>query len=162
MLPGTVGRDRRRIPRYERDDLSVCLPELQVPSSPFPEASVVDVSFKGLGLCVRGEVRPGDKLPFRLDIPGGPVQGTAVVRWTRPQEGSLRCGVEILRMDWSQSRRLRSFLDPERPDLFSVCGRLFDMVLRACFYGIVVLLALDYLGIPLGRLPELVVSLFVR
>lgn len=138
--------ERRTSRRVEAPELRVTL--LADNGQPLdPETELVDLSARGLGLQTRAPFKPGEKVRFTLDLPGGPVGGLAEMRWTIPHRRGYRCGAHIERMGWLHARKLRDYLHPGSDPL-----RAVDGLLGAVALALAVLFLLDVLGVSSSTL----------
>lgn len=110
---GKGGPNRRQSPRYAKSlYLTVYNEKHQLMEG---ECSLVDVGF--IGFCFRSAIAltPGEKISFRLTIPGkGQIPGYGTVRWIRPseKEGVHLLGVKFEQVGWSYAQKLREYLQP--------------------------------------------------
>jgi hypothetical protein len=141
-MADAAGKERRKEERHEREGLSVMINRSGRPPAEF---STMDLSSKGLGLQADEELAPGEKFKFRIDLPQGPVFGSAVVRWISPFHLGFRCGAAIENVNWSGGRKLYYYLHPDKEDPV----KILDRVLMTSFFVVAFLLALDFCGISL-------------
>ncbi|MFA6028777.1 MAG: PilZ domain-containing protein [Elusimicrobiota bacterium] len=111
--------DRRRHHRYDQE-VSVQLRG----QNPCSVLHVIDISMGGLGFQLSEPLKVGQKIAFRMDLPAGPVDGVAVVRWLAPHHLGWRCGVELRDPGYLARRRMRLFLEPWSFNALRVFDRL--------------------------------------
>ncbi|UPT72517.1 MAG: PilZ domain-containing protein [Elusimicrobiota bacterium] len=80
-------------------------------------ATAHDVSTKGFKVETQVELAEQAQLAFTLDLPGGgKVEGLGRVVWANRETWATWAGVEIVKMTWSDKRRLANLLSPDRVD----------------------------------------------
>ena len=147
-MPAVANVERRKESRIDREDLSIFVDRA---GKGLAEISVFDISARGIGLHLTEQWKVGDTFRFRLNIPSGPIFGTACVRWVKPHHLGFRCGVSIQEISWLNGRRLYYYLYPDQEDPVKV----LDRGLTTSFFLVAVLLVLDFFGLSLDRLIEL-------
>ena len=106
---GTIsGQERRKAERSVRDDYTL---NLSSGGRPYTDVQLRDVSTKGIGLQVGGDLKVGQQLRFERLIPGGAVSANAAVVWAEPFHMGYRGGAKFTSLGWFGRRKLARSLD---------------------------------------------------
>lgn len=135
---GTIsGQERRKAERLIRDDYTL---NLSSEGRPYTDVQLRDVSTKGIGVQVGGDLKVGQQLRVDLIIPGGTITANASVVWAEPFHMGYRGGAKFTSLGWFGRRRLaRSLGGAEGRDSW------FDLILIAVAAGLGALVAVDLL-----------------
>ena len=134
---GTIsGDERRKADRSVRDDFTL---NLSSGGKSYPDVQLRDVSTKGLGLQVGGDLKVGQPLRFEFVLPGGSVSGTAEVVWAEPFHMGYRGGAKFTSLGWFGRRKLARALSGRGPDTW------LDLLLIAIAAALCALVAVDLL-----------------
>jgi hypothetical protein len=118
-------------------------------------ATAHDVSVKGFKVETSADLKSGQEVAFRLELPAGAaVKGLARVVWTKREPYALWAGVEYSRITWSDKRRLSALVSPPTVDW----ERLLDTAVRAAS-AIVVLAALQRVAFHRPDVRETLIAL---
>ena len=135
---GTIsGQERRKAERSVRDDYTL---NLSSGGRPYTDVQLRDVSTKGIGLQVGGDLKVGQQLRVELLIPGGTVSANAAVVWAEPFHMGYRGGAKFTSLGWFGRRKLARSLGGS-----DGCDSWLDLVLIAVAAGLGALVAVDLL-----------------
>ncbi|TPW19511.1 MAG: hypothetical protein FD126_2615 [Elusimicrobia bacterium] len=135
---GTIsGEERRKAERSVRDDYTL---NLSSGGRPYGDVQLRDVSTRGIGLQVGGDLKVGQQLNVELFVPGGSITATASVVWAEPFHMGYRGGAKFTSLGWFGRRKLaRSLGGKDGRDSW------FDLILIAIAAGLGALVAVDLL-----------------
>lgn len=129
-----MSEDRREGARFITE-LSASLRAVKDGSSIDDRATAHDVSLKGFKLETQVQLAENARLAFTLTLPDGlKASGEGRVVWTNRESWATWAGVEIVKMPWSDKRRLANLLNPDRVDW----SRLTDSASKTLFVLVVV------------------------
>ena len=135
---GTIsGEERRKAERAVRDDYTL---NLSSGGRPYGDVQLRDISTKGIGIQVGGDLKVGQQLRVELLVPEGRVTVNASVVWAEPFHMGYRGGAKFTSLGWFGRRKLaRSLGGKDGNDSW------FDLVLIAIAAGLGALVAVDLL-----------------
>jgi len=132
-----VAEEKRKHQRYPREELPLRL--FAANRDPLEDASVQDVSLRGLGFVASRRMEPGERFRFRLGSPGfGAVSGVAAVCWTSPtvNRTSFRYGARILTLHWGGARRLKKLINRGTLDTVDIVDRALTVACCIVLYKV--------------------------
>lgn len=134
---GTIsGQERRKAERSVRDDFTL---NLTSGGTTYTDVQLRDVSTKGIGIQVGGDLKVGQQLRVELVIPGGTVTANAAVVWAEPFHMGYRGGAKFTSFGWFGRRKLARSLGSDGRDSW------LDLLLIAVAAGLGALVAVDLL-----------------
>jgi Tfp pilus assembly protein PilZ len=150
---GAMATNKRTHERHIRDDFSVTLLRDGRELRGF-DMLVCDISRGGVGLQLAAEVRVGDQISMRLDLPGtnNEVVVGGAVRWVDETPMGYRCGVAFADLGYMAAYKIGQFLNPLDPTwLGSV-----DAFLWAAVSSVMALAGVQAIGWELASPAEII------
>jgi hypothetical protein len=98
-------------------------------------ATAHDVSVKGFKLETQADLKKDQHVSFTLELPRGRrAPGRGVVVWAKRETFATWAGVKIVKLAWTDKRRIAKLIDPDQVDW----PRIGDLALKAVFAVVVV------------------------